>query len=75
MTIPNLHMAAVTVEIIWELKFEIIPHPAYSADLASSDHQIFQPPEGATYISDEEVEDAEHMWLCMGCAYCRVKWQ
>ena len=49
MTIPDLHMAAVTVEMISQLKFQIIPHPAYSADLASSDYQIFQPPEDATW--------------------------
>jgi hypothetical protein len=43
MTIPDPHMAAVTAEMILELKFVIIPQPAYSVDLASSNHQIFQP--------------------------------
>jgi len=49
MTISDLHRAAVTVEMVWELKFQIIPHPAYSEDLALSDHHIFQPPEDATW--------------------------
>jgi hypothetical protein len=73
MTIPGLYMTAVTVEMIWELKFEIILHPAYSANLASSNHHIFQPPEdmlhGHKHASDEEVKDHS---IC-GFA-CRKNW-
>jgi histone-lysine N-methyltransferase SETMAR len=32
----------VTVETIKKLKFELLPHPAYSPDLIPSDYHIFE---------------------------------
>jgi hypothetical protein len=37
-----LHMAAVIIETIQELKFELLPHSAQSPDLAPSDYHIFR---------------------------------
>jgi hypothetical protein len=62
-------MAAVTVEMTGKLKFEIIPQPAVTAHLASSNHPPFQSLDdtihGYKYARDKEVKDAVHMWLCM----------
>jgi hypothetical protein len=35
------HTAAVSVETIKKLKFELLPHPIYSPDPGPSDHNIF----------------------------------
>ena len=37
------HTATATVSTIKELRFECIPHPPYSPDLAPSDFQVFGP--------------------------------
>jgi hypothetical protein len=34
-------MAEMTIETIQKLKFELLPHPAHSSDLAPSDYHIF----------------------------------
>ncbi|GFG33227.1 hypothetical protein Cfor_05536 [Coptotermes formosanus] len=41
------HSAAVTIEAVGQLKFELLPHPTYSLDLASSDYHMFEPPKEA----------------------------
>jgi hypothetical protein len=35
------HSAAATVKTIQKLNFELLPHPAYSPDLAPSDYRLF----------------------------------
>jgi hypothetical protein len=35
-------MAAPTVEMIWKLKFKLLPHLAYRLDLIPSVYQIFR---------------------------------
>jgi hypothetical protein len=59
-------MAAVTIETIKKVKFELLPHPAYSPDLAPSDYHIFRLLEVSLcrFSNDEEVKDAVHTWLC-----------
>jgi histone-lysine N-methyltransferase SETMAR len=37
------HKTAATAETIRKLKFELLPHTAYSSDLAPSDYHIFGP--------------------------------
>jgi histone-lysine N-methyltransferase SETMAR len=38
-----LHSVAATNEAIRQLKFELLPHPPYSLDLAPSDYHMFGP--------------------------------
>jgi len=61
------HTAAVTVQTIENLGFEVMKHPAYSPDLAPSDYHLFGPLKdglrGRRFTSDEEVQDAVHKWL------------
>jgi len=61
------HTVAATVEMIRKLKFELLPHPAYSPDLAQSDYHIFGPLKnalrGRRFANDDEVKDAVHTWL------------
>jgi histone-lysine N-methyltransferase SETMAR len=55
------------VSTIEELRFECIPHPPYSPDLASSDFHVFGPLKdalsGTLFRDDEEVWSAVHEWL------------
>jgi hypothetical protein len=37
------HSAATTIEAVGQLKFELLPHPPYNLDLASSDYHMFGP--------------------------------
>jgi hypothetical protein len=58
------HMAAVAIEVIWKLKFELLPHLANSLHFIPSDYHIFGPPRGALcwhwFAEDEEVKHALH---------------
>jgi len=55
------HMEAETIEIIQKLKFEFLPHPAYSTDLTPDDHHIFRllrdALRGCQFANNEEVKD------------------
>jgi len=42
------HVAAHTMDTIQKLKWNILPHPPYSPDLAPSDYHPFGPPKGAS---------------------------
>jgi histone-lysine N-methyltransferase SETMAR len=65
----QIHMAALTVEMIQKLKFELLPHPAFSPDLGPSDYHIFGPLRdvlhGCRFANSEEVKYAVHTWLCV----------
>lgn len=62
------HTARSTVATIQDLKFECLPHPPYSPDLAPSDYHVFGPLKGALggkkFQSNDEVIQAVHEWLC-----------
>jgi hypothetical protein len=61
-----LHSAAATVEGIRQLKFEFLPCPTYSLDLAPLDDHMFGPIKEALCgqrLASDEVEDVVHMWL------------
>ena len=57
-----VHTAKVAIEKAAECGFEILPHPAYSPDLAPSDFHLFPKVKkelrGRKFNSDEEVIDA-----------------
>jgi hypothetical protein len=63
------HIAAVTTETIQKLKFELLPHPAYSPHLAPSHYGIFRLLRdvlcGHQFANNEEVTDTVHIWLHM----------
>jgi len=61
------HTATATVSTIEELRFECIPHPPYSPDLAPSDFHVFGPLKdalsGTQFRDEDEVRSAVHEWL------------
>ena len=61
------HNAAHTAESLRKLKFEVMPHPPYSPDLATSDYHLFGPLKEALrshrFTLDQEVKEAVHAWL------------
>jgi histone-lysine N-methyltransferase SETMAR len=56
-----------TAATIEDMRFECLPHPSYSPDLAPSNYHIFGPLKEAhcrkTFRSDEGVQEAVHEWL------------
>ena len=62
------HVAEATIQTINKLGFEVLEHPAYSPDLASSNDHLFAPLKDASrsrkFSSDEAVEKAVNKWLC-----------
>jgi hypothetical protein len=62
-----LHDNAHTAETLWKLKFNVMAHPPYSPDQASSDYHLFGPLieslRDCRFTSDQEVKDAAHAWL------------
>jgi len=61
------HVAARTMDTIQKLKWNILPHPPYSLDLASSDYRLFGPLKehlgGERFRNDEEVIQDVQEWL------------
>lgn len=61
------HSAAAIVSAFRQLKFEFLPHPPYSQDLAPSDYHLFGPvnkaSRGRRFASDDDVEDMVNSWL------------
>ena len=61
------HTAAHTVETLRKLNFEVLAHPLYSPDLATSDCHLFGPLKealrGCRFTSDQELKQAVHDWL------------
>ncbi len=60
------HSVAVTVDLLKTLKWKVLPHPAYSADLLPCDFKIFghlkKDLEGKWHDSNEEVQNAVLQW-------------
>ena len=60
------YTAAHTAETLRKLKFEVVAHPPYSPDLASSDYHLFGPLKetlrGRRFTSDQEVKEAAYAW-------------
>jgi histone-lysine N-methyltransferase SETMAR len=61
------HNATATVSTIEEQRFECIPHPPYSPDLAPSDFYVFGPLKdalsGKQFRDDDEVRLTVHEWM------------
>jgi hypothetical protein len=61
------HSVAHTEEILLELKFEVLGHPACSSDLAYSDFHLFGPLNATVRghrFDDNDVKEAVHKWPC-----------
>jgi hypothetical protein len=62
------HTLAQTKNTLYELRFEVLDHPAYSPDLALLDFHLFGPLKealrGRRFADDDKVKEAEHDWLC-----------
>jgi hypothetical protein len=61
------HVAARTMDTIQKLKWNVLPHPSYSRDLAPSDYHLFSLLKeylgGKSFRSNEEVIQAVQEWL------------
>jgi len=61
------HLAARTMDTIQKLKWNILPHPPYSPDLASSNYHLFSPLKehlgGKRFRNNEEVIQDVQEWL------------
>jgi hypothetical protein len=60
------HSAATTVEAIRQLKFELLPLPAYNPDLALSDYHMFGPLKEALPVrrfGNDEAKESVHTWF------------
>ena len=61
------HMAARTMDTSQKLKWNVLPHPPYSPDLAPSDYHIFGPLEEhlgrKSFHNNEEVTQDVQEWL------------
>lgn len=63
------HTAAKTIETINKLQWDLLPHPAYSPDLAPSDFYLFRPLKeflaGKRFQSNNDVIEAVQEWIRM----------
>ena len=63
----RVHTCKVTMDVVERNKYELIPHPAYSPDLAPSDFFLFpnlkKDIRGLHFRSDEEVVTAVEEWI------------
>ena len=61
------HMAARTMDTIQKLKWNVLPYPPYSPDLAVSDYHLFGPLKehlnGKMICNNEEVIEDVQEWL------------
>lgn len=61
------HTAALTCGTLENLKWNVLPHPAYSPDLAPSDFHLFGPLKeflgGKKFQTNDAVEDAVRSWM------------
>jgi histone-lysine N-methyltransferase SETMAR len=61
------HTARRTIDVIAELKWELLPHPPYSPDLAPSDYHLFgelkKPLRGIHFDSLKAVQKAVNNWV------------
>ena len=42
------HVAACTLDTIQKMKWNVLPHPPYSLELAPSDYHLYGPPKGVS---------------------------
>lgn len=61
------HTARLTMDTIKKLRWELLPHPPYSPDLAPSDYHLFgplkKPLRGKHFKSESEVKTAINAWI------------
>ena len=61
------HVAARTMDTIQKLKWNVLPHPPYSLDLAASDYHLFGPQKehlgGKSFRNNEELIQGVQEWL------------
>jgi hypothetical protein len=61
------HTAALTMETLLKLKWDVLPHPPYSPDLALSDYHLFGPMKGVLggkrLRNNDEVIAAVQSWI------------
>jgi hypothetical protein len=66
-TTARPHTTTVTTRTLEEMHWEVLPHPAYSRDLAESDFHLFGPLKGALggkgFRADDEVKIFVSRWL------------
>ena len=63
------HTAALTMKTLRKLKWDVLPHPPYSLDLAPSDFHLFGPLKeflgGKKFQSTDEVINVVQQWTNM----------
>ena len=63
----RVHICKVAMDAVEQNRYELIPHPAYSPDLAPSDFFLFpnlkKDIRGINFRSDEEVVTAVQEWV------------
>jgi len=61
------HVAACTMDTIQKVKWNVLPHPSYSLDLAPTDYHLFGPLKehlgGKSFRNNEEVVQDVQEWL------------
>jgi histone-lysine N-methyltransferase SETMAR len=61
------HTAALTMATLLKLKWDVLPHPSYSPDLAPSDYYLFGPIKrvlgGKRFRNNDEVIAAVQSWI------------
>jgi hypothetical protein len=61
------HTAALTMATLLKLKWDVLPHPLYSPDLAPSDYHLFGPMKrvlgGKRFRNNDEVVAAVQIWI------------
>jgi histone-lysine N-methyltransferase SETMAR len=61
------HTAALTMATLLKLKWDVVPHPPYSPDLAPSDYHLFGPVKrvlgGKRFRNNDEVIAAVQSWI------------
>jgi hypothetical protein len=61
------HTAALTMATLLKLKWDVLPHPPYSPDLAPSDYHFFGPMKsdlgGKRFWNNDEVSAAVQSWI------------
>jgi histone-lysine N-methyltransferase SETMAR len=61
------HTAALTMVTLLKLKWDVLPHPPYSPDLAPSDYHLFGPMKGVLggkrFRNNDEVIAAVQSWI------------
>ena len=59
----RVHTCKIAMDAVERNGYELIPHPAYSPDLAPSDYYLFSNFRGRHFRSNEEVVAAVEEWV------------